>query len=446
MVGNMTNYIEDSIDDLFDFASQIETVDLEPEHQQEALQLSHNFGNKSRQWQVYIQAIALLGFTEWLKKREPLISIHQEQSSFQQPQYTNVIDTICNLVVGDFKVCLIPTISFTDEEISIPRAIIDLPEFTAHFYVIVAIEEELEIVSIRGFIRYDQLTKYKSQLQPQIDWTYQLPLTYFELEPNELLLYLQCLSVDTIPLPEIDSQKNLLSRNRTQILELLPRLHNRYLWQILTWEQGTAILTSLDLLTWIYNYQTQPEQSIIQSHLSDLLQILTQQAVNIRTWFNNRVDEIIQVDSWTILPPASLLMSSMRGRNESNPVQELEDIIAVLQHNYQIEIPANASRGYQDVLLEHQLRLYAITWSLPDDEWTLLFILKAIFTNNQSYVLSLRVSDQTGVLVQEHLQPNTHNDYIFTQVIGSYEDKFLVTIISENDVIHTFSPFEFIVS
>jgi hypothetical protein len=48
------------------------------------------------------------------------------------------------------------------------------------------------------------------------------------------------------------------------------------------------------------------------------------------------------------------------------------------------------------------------------------------------------------ILVEEELQPHRYHDYIFTQVEGSYEDKFLATIVSVTGEVETLPPFEFI--
>jgi len=438
------NYITNLTNDFVEFESELEIIVLEPEQPQQALEISQFLRNESRRWHLYLQALALLAFEEWLQKREPNIFINKEQSSVFQLSHANLIDAVCHLSVGEFKVCLIPTISFTDEEVTVPRAVLDLPEFTAHFYVVIGIEEDLEIAAIRGFLRYDQLVNYQSELQPEVDWNYHLPLAWFNREPNELLLYLQCLAPTAIPLPEIPTHRQAsLRRMQTPLLNLLPQLHSRPLWQVLTWEQATAVLTSPELLNWLYNVQIQDEKlPILHSHLSDLLQILTQQAVNVRNWLQNQMDEVVQTLAWQVLPTASAFRTMMR----QSPAQELEDILTDIKRNNQIEIPDFAGRAYRDVLLQNLLRLYAVTWSLPDTDngWRLLLILKAIPEEQPPFGLRLRVSDQMEILVEEELQPHRYHDYIFTQVEGSYEDKFLATIVSVTGEVETLPPFEFI--
>ncbi|MEW5857031.1 MAG: DUF1822 family protein [Cyanobacteriota bacterium] len=448
------NYLTDLTDDWVEFEELAETIPLESEQLDQAVELSTQVGNEDRKWQTYLQALTLLSFEEWLRKREPEISLDREQSSVLQPQYANAIDAVLNLRVGEFKVCLIPTITLTDKEVTIPRAVVDLPEFTAHFYIVIGIEEELEVAAIRGFLRHDQLMNYQSQLQPEADWNYQLPLAWFNREPNELLLYLQCLDPSAIPLPEIPTNRQAtLARMQATLLTLLPQLRNRPLWQVLTWEQGAAVLTTPDLLNWLYQPLTE-NTATVTNHLSELLQILTQQAVNVRNWLRNQVDEVMLL-SWEALPAPSPLRgtepirelpaSFPLRRSEQNPSQELEEILVEISRNNQLEIPANAGRAYRDLTLGNRVRLYAVTWSLPDDDgWTLLLILKAIPGNEPDDEMTLRVSDRLEVLAEDTLQLDGEEDYIFTQVAGTYQDKFLATITSETGEIQTLPPFEFL--
>lgn len=96
----MTNYLTDLTDDLVEFDDNPEIITLEPELLEQALEISQHLRNKSRQWQIYFQALALFAFEEWLHKREPSISINRKETSVFQPQYANVIDAVCNLRVG----------------------------------------------------------------------------------------------------------------------------------------------------------------------------------------------------------------------------------------------------------------------------------------------------------------------------------------------------------
>jgi hypothetical protein len=152
----------------------------------------------------------------------------------------------------------------------------------------------------------------------------------------------------------------------------------------------------------------------------------------------------MQALSWQISPIRGQLSNAFPSpiRGFSNLSQELEGILAEIRRN--LEIPNIANYFHQDILLEVPLRIYAVVWSLPDDEWTLLLLLKVIAGNQIPYSLNLRISDQNEILVEEQLQPDTFHNYTFAQVIGNYEDKFLVTLTSSNGDVRTLSPFVFV--
>ncbi len=79
------NYLTDLTDDWVEFEKLTETIPLEAEQLDQALELSDQIGNEARKWQVYLQVLALLSFEEWLQQREPDISIERERSSVLQP-------------------------------------------------------------------------------------------------------------------------------------------------------------------------------------------------------------------------------------------------------------------------------------------------------------------------------------------------------------------------
>ena len=444
----MDNNINDLIDELFDFSENIETIELEPEQCENALQISQNIRIEGNQWQVYLQALALFAFAEWLDKREPSLSIshtiQRQISSILKPEYASLINAVYNLQVGEFTVCLIPIISFSDDEVTIPRAVVDIPEFNNHFYIVIAVEEELEIAAIKGFITYQDLMNDQSQFQLEKDWTYQLPLSLFNHEFDELLMHLQCYSPATIPLPAVtNNRQTILAQMQRQLVNLLPQLNNRHLWEVLTWEEGVAVLTNPELVKWLYD-NSEVNSQISAVHLSDFIQMVSQQAVNIQRWLDNQIDDVMQALSWQISPIQGQLSNALPSpiRETSNLSQELEGILAEIRRN--LEIPNIANYFHQDILLEVLLRVYAVVWSLPDDEWTLLVVLKVLPVNQISYSLNLRISDQSEILVEEQLQPDTYHDYIFAQVIGNYEDKFLVTLTSSNGEVRTLNPFVFV--
>jgi hypothetical protein len=436
----------------FDFeVLSTEALELSPETIEQAVELSLTIPNEERQWQAYLNALAMFGFEQWLNSRATDLTLDWENCSTREPATANAIEAVCNLKVNDFKLCLIATGSLTDEEVMLPRAIVDLPEFIPHFYVLVEVQEEQEAVTIQGFLSRNQLDERleRANLVAEEDWTYQLPASWFIADPDRLLLYLSCLEPTTIPLPTVPSDRSTqLAQLRSGLERLLPELHSsqRQLWQILTWEQGAVVLTNPELLNWVYQVQQQGDLSTTdasaRNHLTDILQLLTQQAMNVRRWLSNELDELAQELSWILLPMPSLATATAL----RSPTEEFEAIVREL-HLSGLAISPQARGAYRDLQVAGlSLRLYALTWPLMTGsipEWTLLLILGAPSETNLPIGLTLRVSDQTGILVERVVGSDNNSPYFFTSVIGNWYEKFIVTIGLAPGFKLTLPPFSF---
>ncbi len=426
-----------------------EAINLSPAIINQAVKLSSKIPHEERRWQTYLNALALGGFEEWLESRATDLMVNREQCSVLHPATANVINGVSNLQVGEFKLCLIALGSLTDEEVSLPRAVVDLPEYVPHFYVLVEVQEEQESASIQSFLSYQQLKNRLSRVNliAEEDWMYQLPLSWFEGDPDDLLLNLRCLEPTAIALPEPPKNRSVqLARLRSQLEALLPELQSpeQEWWQVLSWEQGAVILTNPELLNWVYQLQQSSEQTkplaAVKKHLGDTLQLLTQPAVNAGRWLMDELDELAQNLSWVLLPsvaPATAMRS---------PAEEFEAIVTQLRQT-DLESPLEARGAYRDLrLLGMPLRLYAVTWPLLSGsipEWTLLLVLGATPGTHLPPGLQLRVSDQTSILVERTLDQQQRGSYMFTRVIGSWDEKFLVTVSLPSGIEQTLPPFSF---
>ncbi|MGB3756297.1 MAG: DUF1822 family protein [Rivularia sp. (in: cyanobacteria)] len=201
-----------------------ETVWLEPEHFLLAQKISSSdTTNLNDSWQAYLNALALLAFEQWLCERLPNKVISKDAS---------FIETAGNLKVDDFKFCAIATEHLLDEVAKIPQAVIEKPEYSAHFYVLLEVLEEEEEVIIRGFLPYKQLIEIKSSLKLSVDeGCYQLPLSLFDMEPSHLLVYQRYVQASEFALPVVDSRV-------TQVSENLSKLVNTTTTKLSQWLQG----------------------------------------------------------------------------------------------------------------------------------------------------------------------------------------------------------------
>ena len=425
-----------------------EAVSLSRSQIIQAVELSDEINNESKQWQTYLNALSLSAFENWLESRGSSFNINLSECTVLQSASANLITNVTNLKIGEYRICIITTGNFIDEQVDISQIVVDLPEYIPHFYVLVEVIEEEEKAVIQGFLSYNELSSRQQSinLKPDSDWNYEIPLTWFCNEADRLLLYLNCLEPVAIPLPAIPTNRiENLELIKEELINKLPQLQTKQLWEALTWEQASAVLTNPELIDWIYNLQTQTSEDNLsiknlQQHLSDIIKLITQPAINVGCWLWDELDTLAE-QTWNLLPniaPQPVMRT---------PVEEFTVISSQLQQRG-LEIPVQARGAYQDLSLAGvPLRLYAVTWHLLSEtepnSWTLLLILGTPALETLPPNLKLRVSDQTGILVEQEVNPDLGNSYLFTRVVGNFDEKFLVSVNLGDGVEITLPSFAF---
>ena len=454
----MTNYNSETNNLLLDFESLPKTgIALSSAQIDRAVELSDRLINPERQWQTYLNALALFGFETWIQERDSSLTINSANCSIKQPSYATFIDGVFNLEVGNFKVCLLTNGVAVDEFVTVPRAILDLPEYVAHVYVLVNVVEEHEEVSIDSFIRYDQLIdrQQSNNFIPDTDWTYELPLGWFNPESEDLLLYLRCLESNAIALPATTTAT--ATNIQSQLESLLPQLKSTEipLHEVLTWEQAAPILSNPDLLAWLYELQTtQPSArdalASLRACFSVTISEVTQRVINVKSWLANELDEIAQNLAWTLLPAPAFAYDTFRDLqviNRESPTVEFEAIVTQLRDSEE-DIPVDARGAWQDFnLATHNLRLFAVTWAIAETEdvpeWNLMLILGAQPDNYLPQELKLSLKEGETILDEKIVEEDTDDSYIYTRVIGELDEQFTVSIALANGETIIFPNFAF---
>jgi Protein of unknown function (DUF1822) len=168
-----------------------EVIWLEPEQIEQAKAMSDRSTlDEAQQWQSYLNALALMGFEQWLHDRLPEHAIAPLPKSID----------LGYVEVSGFTMGLIAIEHVLDEVVRIPQAVVEQPELAAHFFVVQEVSEEQASVTLRGFCRYDDLIHTLDSDHPQ-DGYYQLPLSFLDAEPNHLLFYCRSLQPSAIALP-----------------------------------------------------------------------------------------------------------------------------------------------------------------------------------------------------------------------------------------------------
>ena len=422
---------------------QPEFILLESERFEQATQLSDPIVGEARQWQTYLNALALLGFTQWVREQSGEIEINQAHCSLLQPHYANVLETVCNLKVAEFKLCLVATEHLLDEVVTVPKAAIDLPEFAAHFYVLIEVQEEQGQALVRGYGRYDQLVTHRQtvDLQADQDWNYLFPLDLFDTEPNHLLLHLQTLNPTAIALPTV-TPAAASSLTQTELNDLLTRLQSpdQNLWRSLTWEQGSLLLQSPELLELLYQWRRSPESSSsLRIRITEVFTLLTQQAINATQWLRDELDEVAQ--ALGLFSPQMLTSAAFEFRSVDKFKAAIEDL------RYQgMDIPPQLKPMYQDIEWEGELfRLCAATWRLVTSstapQWALLLILGTQMGSPLPDGLKLCIGDLTHTLCEEESELDT--EVLYARVEARQGEKIVATIVSPEGQALTLSPYIF---
>ncbi|NEQ83708.1 MAG: DUF1822 family protein [Moorea sp. SIO2I5] len=364
----------------------IETEDFE-----QAIKISKQVNNEVNQEENYINSLALFGFKRWLEERVDQLPIITENCSVYQPDYANLIDTVCNLRVGEFNLCIIVTDNSNEQLVTVPIAAVELPELAAHFYILIEVKETQEQGIIRGVLRHDELINYSESTNlPQGNRNYNLPLSLFDQQPNHLLHYLRWLDSQEITIPVADTKRS--------VQEILP--------------------------------------------------FFAETAINTAEWLRGEMDQLASCLSWQLLPDYTFSKPSMR---RISPVSDEPDryraIAKELRRQKGLIVPSHARGSYQTVNLNGILfKLCAVTWFIyqkaPEDtrEWALLLLIEDCLGNTLPPGMKLRISEFTGVVSEAVL---VNERYLHVAVAGSWNQKFVVTISLSNGASLTLLPFAF---
>lgn len=398
--------------DLRSLSSQ--AVSLEPQNIQQAIQLSDQVEGEANQWQTYLNAIALFGFEQWLRERTIELSIHHENCSLFHSDSVNETGVVGGVSVGNFVLCLVAVEDLLDSVIQIPQNVFDRPELIAHFYVVVEVLEEQGQTQIWGFLRYDQWRQYQQAepLQAESNQTYEIPLAWFDPNPEHLLLHLRCLDVDALAIPDA----SIASDPVNQVVQTHPS-----------------------------NQTQQPNP----------LPSLAQSAINVGRWFHNELDGVAESLSWMLLPPLAFRSSELKLQSSArSPAEEMDTILTQINQTG-MGIPTGAYRAYRDLTQELSgvgipLGLYVVVWSSPaastptstPPEWTLLVILATEPNHPLPTGIQLQISDPSGVLVEQLPNPNAADSYLYACVAGTWDEDFVVSIATSSTML-TLPPFIF---
>jgi hypothetical protein len=426
-------------------ALAVDSIELSSDQIQAAVQLAKSVVEPESQWHTYLHALALAGFKQWLGDRMFDLTVQDRQCSVCQTTYAGLIAAACNIQIGAFNVCLLATGSMADNWVQLPRAVVELPPFIAHYYVLIEILEEQEQLRIHGYLRYDQWSDRLTQahLVPDSEWMYNVPLDWFSPEPDLLLLELRSLDPSTILLPNVIPESSVtLDAVQAKLAQCVPQLRaGAALTSLLSWDEAVQVLMHPSLVDWLVQArQTQKAEQVLIA-LQERVKTLSQVTVNAGLWLRNQLDEVAQALNWQLMPAIAPM-----GLRSPVTVGFESVLTEITRHG--LVIPYHARGAYRDLHWNDiSLRLHAMTWSLLEDantqEWILLLVLGVPPGKTLPRDVTLVVRDDLQILVEQVLVDSDTDDYLYAQVVGRWNEQFWVTVNMGNGTVIALPPFAF---
>ncbi len=415
---------------------QVQAIALSPADFERAIAVSDPIADPEAQWQVYRDALALGAFETWVDEQMGDTPVMVEACSVLQPAIAPTLPGVCGLHLcrsdqTSIPVCLVTTGSGGDSQVLVPRVALESSDNRAALIIWIEVAEELEMATVMGSVRRDQLidrlnaaqgkmthgntthgntTHPIPTLDPMLDGehptlddrAYAIPLTWLERDVDRLLLYLRCLEPSAIAA-------------MLAIAAPVP---------VLAADAATAATDAA-----IAPPQATPTPA---PTLPSWLEALTAPAIRVSHWLRDELDETARQLAWTLAPEVvpALRSPAVETREFANIVQELQTTGTAVPHTV---------RGAHRTLVcgGVQLRVYVLAWRLgdpTDTSWWSLAIVVSSLTGELPLGLQLHIGDTTGVLVEETVTPDTVGDYLFGRVVGGYNEKFAIALELNHDL------------
>jgi len=297
------------------------------------------------------------------------------------------VDAVQPIQIGRTSTAIAPTDCLEDGTVEIAQgAIASSPQF----HLLVEVLEEINQIQIRGFLAHDSLVQsiQSAALQPNADQTYTIPVNWFDLNPDRFLVIVECANLAPARLPLFNVDLDL---NPQRIAEAIAR-----------------------------------------------------PALNAATWLRDQLDQVAQDHAWTLLPTFSY---SPALRSLRSPVEQLDGIVSDLTRYQSVTIPTAArSAAYEFRVDEADLRLYIVTWELPTagdrSDWMLLAILSPQPDSLLPLGLTLQLRD-TRELLSETTLEDTSSTFLYAQVVGTQDERFVISVRSPNGIYVSMPPITF---
>lgn len=453
----------------------LSAIALSAEQLETAAQQSEAISHLDQRWSVYLHQLALAGLTQWLEERAADLPLPHAPT--WNAAFANVVDAITGIEVNGVRLCLITNGQIADEVVTLPRAVVDLPNLMPHVYLLVEVLEEQEHVRVAGYLLRSQLLQQQETLSAQPDWNYQLPLAWFDDDVDQLLLQLRLGQLANLPAAAMPTPAAVTPTDQVAVRQHLQQLatdwqtHTVQPWERLSWSEGQILLQSPELLQLLYQLQSASDASesadVAATHTAadaivttetvttetvtaetasqPLAARLANPVINVANWLRDQLDQVSQEFNWMLMPTLTPALG-MR----STATDQGIDAIATALDQQGLIIPTAARGAFKDLKWGHEgIRLYLITWPLGASsatellEWTMLVVAGPHPDVSLPNTLRVTVRDNVQTLSDQTLEA-AQDQYLYAQVIGEQAEQFWVTVDFMDGTLITLPPLTYL--
>jgi Protein of unknown function (DUF1822) len=342
-----------------------------------AYALSQRSLDRTKRWSIYLNGLAVEAFQQWLKQERPEFTLQLNGCKINEPDRPDGTTAAENLHLNGFNLCVVAVPSLPDSVVSLPRSVLE--PIQSHFYVTIAIYEELRQATVQSFVRWDDLKKQDlTHLHTNRDGSYALPTEWFNSELDRLLLYLTCAEPEALP------------------------------------THGSL----------------------------SLRQLLVQPAVELGNWVKQQWQELEEQAGWLLMPEWQMA-GALRSSASTATTRTSDDFVKVLQDlaSQGVDLPANGRAAYRTVQLGAMpLDLCVLTAPLGEKEWSLLLLVKPQADQMLPGGLQLQIGDGQSILVQQQVNGDEKGS-LYAQIVGDLDEQFEVTLSQPDGTALLLPPF-----
>ncbi|MEH2213148.1 DUF1822 family protein [Nostoc sp.] len=194
-------------------------LDISNQEQETAWQetMQESYSNTAARWNAYLNHLSLNAFLNWLQEDPDLQLI--PRLCFPKAELPSIWELVNGsvLTLGETRLALIPSDKSSFTEFRIPQEWIDIPSWSAHYYLAVQLNLEECWLRISGYANYQQIQE--QAIYDPTDRTYCLDVEYLIADLNVMWV-----AQELCP-PKILEIKSLPTLSKAQAKQLLEQLN-----------------------------------------------------------------------------------------------------------------------------------------------------------------------------------------------------------------------------